>query len=253
MTIQPCLAINSVTLKGERKRNKRVFPFDKSSRLVCDHSEKNPISQMDSSSSSSSSSTSSIHLAMAAFVGASLMAISAFYIHKRSVDQVLERLIELRRNAQGGRFEEEEEEDGGGDDVDEDGGGGFGSDEEMVVVGRGLSRSVDDNFLRSFRMSSSLPNVAFGNNGWMEDDVKVDRLPNFRPRFSSSLNNIPSVLPPLRTDQRRGIGLQKFLPKDCKFSVLLHSGHVGMAPFVEITVLVFLTCPKKFNQNIGIS
>lgn len=220
---------------------------------------------MDSSSSSSFSSTSSIHLAMAAFVGASLMAISAFYIHKRSVDQVLERLIELRRNAEGGRFaveednededeeEEEEEEDGGGDDVDEDGGGGFGSDEEMVVVGRGLSRSVDDNFLRAFRMSSSLPNVAFGNNGWMDDDVKVDRLPNFRPRFSSSLNNIPSVLPPLRTDQRRGIGLQKFLPKDCKFSVLLHSRHVGMAPFVEITVLVVLTCLKKFNQNIGIS
>ncbi|GLT64239.1 hypothetical protein SLA2020_367450 [Shorea laevis] len=55
---------------------------------------------MDSSSSScsfSSSTSSSLHLAMAALVGASLMAISAFYIHKRSVDQVLQRLIDIRR------------------------------------------------------------------------------------------------------------------------------------------------------------
>ncbi|KAM1352697.1 hypothetical protein ACFX14_032319 [Malus domestica] len=50
---------------------------------------------MDSSSASSAPSASSVHLAMAAFIGASLMAISAFYIHKCSVDQVLERLIEF--------------------------------------------------------------------------------------------------------------------------------------------------------------
>lgn len=166
---------------------------------------------MDSSSSSSSSSTSSIHLAMAAFVGASLMAISAFYIHKRSVDQVLQRLIELRRNAEGRltveeEYGDEEEED----EVDEnDDGGGFGSDGETVVSRKMgvVSRSVDDNFLRSYRMSSSLPNVAFGNTDWVDDDAKVDRLPNFRPKFSSSLDNIPSGLPPLRTHQRRGIQL----------------------------------------------
>ncbi|KAI3905779.1 hypothetical protein MKW92_028605 [Papaver armeniacum] len=39
----------------------------------------------------------SLQLAMAAFVGASLMAVSAFYIHKRSVDQILQRLIEIRK------------------------------------------------------------------------------------------------------------------------------------------------------------
>ena len=38
-----------------------------------------------------------LHLAMAAFFGASLMAISALFIHKRTVDQVLERLIQVRR------------------------------------------------------------------------------------------------------------------------------------------------------------
>ncbi|KAM1034541.1 hypothetical protein PS1_038235 [Malus domestica] len=52
---------------------------------------------MDSSSSSLAPSASSVHLAMAAFVGASLMAISAFYTHKRNVDQVIERFIEFRR------------------------------------------------------------------------------------------------------------------------------------------------------------
>jgi len=34
---------------------------------------------------------------MAALVSASLMSVSAFYIHKRSVDQVSDRLIEIRR------------------------------------------------------------------------------------------------------------------------------------------------------------
>lgn len=141
------------------------------------------------------------------------MAISAFYIHKRSVDQVLQRLIELRGSADG-RFavEEEyvdEEKEDENDDGEDDGGGGFGSDGEMVVSRKMgvVSRSVDENFLRSYRMSSSLPNVTFGNADWVDDDVKVDRLPNFRPIFSTSLDNIPSGLPPLRTDQRRGIRL----------------------------------------------
>ncbi|TQE00843.1 hypothetical protein C1H46_013553 [Malus baccata] len=52
---------------------------------------------MDSSSASLALSASSVNLAMAAFVDATLMAISAFYTHKRSVDQVIELLIEFRR------------------------------------------------------------------------------------------------------------------------------------------------------------
>ncbi|KAK9750841.1 hypothetical protein RND81_02G225800 [Saponaria officinalis] len=66
----------------------------------------------------------SLHLAMAAFFGASLMAISAFFIHKRSVDQILERLIEVRRTVvkyTDDRFidGEEEFEEIGVDDDDE--------------------------------------------------------------------------------------------------------------------------------------
>ncbi|WJX56660.1 AMP deaminase [Trifolium repens] len=41
---------------------------------------------MDPSSSSSPSLPQSLHLAMAALLGASFMAISAFYIHRRTVD-----------------------------------------------------------------------------------------------------------------------------------------------------------------------
>ncbi|KAH7515857.1 hypothetical protein FEM48_Zijuj10G0071000 [Ziziphus jujuba var. spinosa] len=157
---------------------------------------------------------------MAALVGGSLMAISAFYIHKRSVDQVLQRLIELRRTTLEERFvAEDEDDDGEGDEEeeeeeghDDDGEEGFGSDGDMAInrkmLGRSVSRSVDENFLRSYRISSSLPNVAFGNSDWVEEDGKFDRLPNFRAQgFSSSLdklNCIPLGLPPLRTNQRRG-------------------------------------------------
>ena len=94
---------------------------------------------------SSSSIPASLHLAMAALVGASLMALSAFYIHKRSVDQVLHRLIEIRRTpsrAAGNRFlddevdEEEESElcDDGDDGIDHR---VFGSE-----GGRGLTRNI---------------------------------------------------------------------------------------------------------------
>jgi AMP deaminase len=111
------------------------------------------------SSMDSSSPTSSLHLAMAALVGASLIAISAFYIHKRSVDQVLQRLIEIRRKPSrnaGNRFvieydDEADEEAEAEEERDND--GGYGSDGEMAVDremwGRSLSRSLDENVLRS--------------------------------------------------------------------------------------------------------
>lgn len=53
---------------------------------------------MNSSSSSSSVKDASVlQLAMAALLGASVMAVSAFYIHKRSVDQVLKQTLNSRR------------------------------------------------------------------------------------------------------------------------------------------------------------
>ncbi|XP_008221699.1 PREDICTED: AMP deaminase-like isoform X2 [Prunus mume] len=170
---------------------------------------------MDSSSSSSSApSTSSLHLAMAAFVGASLMAVSAFYIHKRSVDQVLQRLIEIRRKPSRISDNRSATEDGGEESYIEDGEErGFESDGEVtdVAIDRNMRpRSVDDKALQSYRISSSLPNVASRSTDWMEEEAKFDPPPNFRaPRFSSSLdklNLIPSGLPLLRTDQRTGEG-----------------------------------------------
>ncbi|ONI30669.1 hypothetical protein PRUPE_1G265900 [Prunus persica] len=170
---------------------------------------------MDSSSSSSSApSTSSLHLAMAAFVGASLMAVSAFYIHKRSVDQVLQRLIEIRRKPSRISDNRSATEDGREESYIEDGEErGFESDGEVtdVAIDRNMRpRSVDDKALQSYRISSSLPNVASRSTDWMEEEAKFDPPPNFRPpRFSSSLdklNFIPSGLPLLRTDQRTGEG-----------------------------------------------
>ncbi|PQM36988.1 AMP deaminase isoform X2 [Prunus yedoensis var. nudiflora] len=169
---------------------------------------------MDSSSSSSAPSTSSLHLAMAAFVGASLMAVSAFYIHKRSVDQVLQRLIEIRRKPSRISDNRSATEDGGEESYIEDGEErGFESDGEVtdVAIDRNMRpRSVHDKALQSYRISSSLPNVASRSTDWMEEEAKFDPAPNFRaPGFSSSLdklNFIPSGLPLLRTDQRTGEG-----------------------------------------------
>ncbi|XP_030480378.2 AMP deaminase [Cannabis sativa] len=160
--------------------------------------------------SCSPSAASSLHIAMAALVGASIMAISAFFIHRRSVDQVLDRLTELRR--EGGkrivkeRFDDEEGEEEGAEEFENE--AEFGADGEMGFDRRNSMKSVDEKLLRHHRMSSSLPNVALGNYDWVEDNSKLDFAGNFRAQgFSSSLdklNHIPLGLPPLRTDQRHG-------------------------------------------------
>jgi AMP deaminase len=159
---------------------------------------------------------------MAALVGASLIAISAFYIHKRSVDQVLQRLIEIRRKPSrnaGNRFvieyddEAEEEAEAEEEEEERDDDGGYGSDEEMTVDremwGRSLSRSLDENMLRSYIISASLPNVA-SRNDWLDEDPKLDQPPvGLRAHgFAFSLDRpslIPQGLPPLRLHHRDGM------------------------------------------------
>jgi hypothetical protein len=125
---------------------------------------------MDSSSSSSSSTTSSLQLAMAALCGGltdghlgllhpqappaphqdppqTLSQCRQPFFHRVLYDEEAE-------EAEEAEAEEEEERD---DD------GGYGSDGEMVVDrkmwGRSLSRSLDENMLRSYKISASLPNV----------------------------------------------------------------------------------------------
>ncbi|TXG56438.1 hypothetical protein EZV62_017751 [Acer yangbiense] len=156
-----------------------------------------------------SSMSSTMHLAMAALVGASLMAISAFYIHKRAVDQVLDRFIQIRRkhprNSKNHLDDEEEEEEEEHDRASE-GGVGFDGDAIMEQHSR-VSRSLDDStMLRRYRISSSLPNFAFGND-WLEEDAKFDEAVRVRAQKCSAssldkLNLIPAGLPPLQTTGR---------------------------------------------------
>lgn len=137
------------------------------------------------------------------------MALSAFYIHKRSVDQVLHRLIEIRRAAPsrtsdgGGDGEEYGGDDHGG--FSSDGGGG------TAIDLKNYSRSMDENnLLRSYRISSSLPNVA-SRTDWFEEDASKFQQPvigyEAQARASSldNLNFVASGLPPLRMDQRDGM------------------------------------------------
>lgn len=122
---------------------------------------------MDSSSPSPSS---SLQLAMAALVGASLMAISAFFIHKRSVDQVLDRLITIRRNS---LLKEKEKETVVVDDKNHDEDEEHGSDGELILIDRKIcvSHSLDDDTaIPSYRrMSSSMPNAVLSNDWSMRN------------------------------------------------------------------------------------
>ncbi|XP_057949188.1 AMP deaminase-like [Malania oleifera] len=171
---------------------------------------------------SSSSPASSLHLAMAALIGASVMAISAFYIHKRSVDQVLRRLIDIRRKLPPdnagrrselrGREEDEEEEEEEEEEKEErmerdfD---GFGSDEEIEIDGKmlrqALSRSAEHTSFSYYRASSSLPNLSVSNH-WLGGDAKFRQPGRITPQVSSSsfdkLDLIPSGLTQLQTTQR---------------------------------------------------
>ncbi|KAI9111439.1 hypothetical protein K1719_017129 [Acacia pycnantha] len=161
-----------------------------------------------------SSTPPSLHMAMAAFFGASLMALSAFYIHKRSVDQVLRRLIEIRRthSRTSGPERDQEELYGGGDDDEYDGDGlrEFGSDGGGTAVAvrdypRSSSTSMDGNGHRSYRFSSSLPNVAVRTD-WFEEDGKFEQSVGYEAQARASsldnLNFVASGLPSLRMDQR---------------------------------------------------
>ncbi|KAG5522369.1 hypothetical protein RHGRI_034524 [Rhododendron griersonianum] len=150
---------------------------------------------MDSSSSSSSPSSYSINLALAALFGASVMAISAFFIHKRSVDQVLDRLLKLRSATR--RHPPSFSSSAAAEDpslASED-------DEEIEIAGDEEEIASDDDVLSRYRVSSSMPNVGLSNH-WFDD-----RPTEFGNRAAASvswdkLNLIPSGLPPLHTARK---------------------------------------------------
>ncbi|XAR65142.1 AMP deaminase [Bertholletia excelsa] len=149
---------------------------------------------------SSYQAVSSLHLALAALFGASVVAVSAFYAHKRTVDQVLDRLITLRRRSPvpaNDRLLVSEDDDNGDGVIEVDG----------DKSGRDSARSWEESLLGKYRVSSSFPSVELSNE-WVDDDGNCDEPMRFGHQGLSSswdkLNLIPSGLPPLDVSQRDG-------------------------------------------------
>lgn len=123
------------------------------------------------------------------------MAISAFYIHKRSVDQVLHRLNKLRRKSS--RFETIAYKDNS-----------VGSDEDVFrfkKYNKGVE--VDESSLEWCRVSSSVPNVGLPNEWLSQDSVQTvsNSMENsMLNSMDDQLDLIPPGLPPLRTDHTDG-------------------------------------------------
>lgn len=133
-------------------------------------------------------SSSPVQLALATLFGASVMAISAFYIHKRSVDQVLDRLIKLRRKSSPSAADDKTS---------------FVSDddsERFYAYDREID--ADESTMNGHRVSSSMPDVLLPNE-WLNKDSHQA----LSTSLDNQLNLIPSGLPPLRTDQRDGTSL----------------------------------------------
>ncbi|KAM7252019.1 hypothetical protein ACFE04_023902 [Oxalis oulophora] len=172
----------------------------------------------------SSAATPSLHLAMAALLGATFMAISAFYIHKRSVDNVLDRLIEVRRHVSKRRRNyksteedevdddvaiEEVESDGFDEEEDDDDVEDGGDRRRMMIIGR--NSSVDGNdgsstmmmMMPRFRASCSLPNVMLANQ-WFEEDDETVR--NRAESQRDQLDSVPSSLPLLQRSSQGQLG-----------------------------------------------
>ncbi|CAJ1939946.1 unnamed protein product [Sphenostylis stenocarpa] len=139
---------------------------------------------------------------MAALLGASFMAISAFYIHRRTVDHVLHRIVELRHTPLDASDDDSDDDDDdrsglGADDGETD------TDVDLRDYRRTFSRSVDDtsNVLRNYRFSSSMPNVVCAAD-WFHENTK---------NRASSLENLqfaPLGLPSLRTGSTNGENAQ---------------------------------------------
>ncbi|KAL3624057.1 hypothetical protein CASFOL_032873 [Castilleja foliolosa] len=136
------------------------------------------------------------------------MAISAFYLHKRSVDQVLDRLLNLRRrryhiHAQPDDVEFEFSDRDENEETDKN-----------VTIWRCENKFLDNSFdddnedayageLRGYRGSSSLPNVSIRkNDGVSEESGVAARTEIFNSSDKTEL--VSSDLPPVRINQSDG-------------------------------------------------
>ncbi|XP_071705271.1 AMP deaminase-like [Rutidosis leptorrhynchoides] len=128
----------------------------------------------------SSSPISSFHFALATLFGASVMAVSCFYIHSRCVDQVIDRLISLRRRPNRNEDDYYGYQDGQETETDN-----INNNNIDYVVDDDDDDGLEDmNNNNSYRMSCSLPN----NLGLANDRVGIpvsfgsfDKLANLPP------------------------------------------------------------------------
>lgn len=142
------------------------------------------------------------------------MAISAFYLHKRSVDEVLERLIQLRRRRRHSFPTSDSEPEAEPEPEPED----FDFNEDDIenisnrnVYGGSLSTLIDnvdddydDNVLGSYRVSSSMPNFRVSNE-WMNADSSFDRTDKkLMSNSVEKLNLIPSSSSSPRNKSKSG-------------------------------------------------
>ncbi|XP_051146129.1 AMP deaminase-like isoform X4 [Andrographis paniculata] len=148
-----------------------------------------------------SSPASPFQLAVAALFGASVMALSAFYIHKRSVDQVFNRLIKLRHRARR-QFTDDEEVDFSDWNADNDKSVNVWRSNNTVLNLNSFDDGNEDGYGQEavdYRVSSSMPNVTVLKNERKESGFsRTSEMPD----SSGETELIPTDLPPARTDYR---------------------------------------------------
>lgn len=129
-----------------------------------------------------------LHLAMAALVGASFVAVSAYYMHRKTLSQLLEFAKAVERDRE---REEEEDEPGRGDSPQHY--------KKYAEKRRNHGRRKSNGYYR--RVSASLPDVTVISGG-----------PDGEEKRNGSLDLIPAGLPRLHT-LPEGIPLSDFSPE----------------------------------------
>ncbi|KAL5973649.1 hypothetical protein ACLOJK_030303 [Asimina triloba] len=197
----------------------------------------NSVLAMASLSSSPWTSASYLHLAMAALAGASAVAISAFYIHKRSVDQILDRLIHLHSVAPPPLHVHDDDE--GADSVAYRGEDSRLSERSLFGDSTSNACGSDDGdgsgiedgrHRHRFSMSTSLPNTVISRRWMEEEEGKVGSAPD-RNMQASSFGRPDSFrpgLPLLRTVQRETEGTRRILENDLKQKALSARGKLSL-------------------------
>ncbi|XP_051146127.1 probable AMP deaminase isoform X2 [Andrographis paniculata] len=159
-----------------------------------------------------SSPASPFQLAVAALFGASVMALSAFYIHKRSVDQVFNRLIKLRHRARR-QFTDDEEVDFSDWNADNDKSVNVWRSNNTVLNLNSFDDGNEDGYGQEavdYRVSSSMPNVTVLKNERKESGFsRTSEMPD----SSGETELIPTDLPPARTDYRDGESCRPVTPQ----------------------------------------